>query len=69
MTPHDLRTRNGSNPPALWILGLLMVVIGGLILFGNLDVIPYVEWHHYWPVILIVGGVLELARFRRRARS
>ena len=67
MTPNDPLGNNGSGPSVLLVLGLLMVGLGILILCGNLDVIPYVEWHRYWPVALIVIGVAELARFRRRA--
>ncbi len=67
MTPKGPLTKN-AGPPALVILGLLMVGIGILILVGNLDILPYVEWHRYWPVVLIVIGVWELARFRRSAR-
>ncbi len=68
MKPNDSLPRNGSGASALLILGLLMVAIGALVLCGNLNVLPYVDWRHYWPVVLIVGGVLELARFHR-ARS
>ncbi|MBZ5584960.1 MAG: DUF5668 domain-containing protein [Acidobacteriia bacterium] len=64
MTPNDPLTKN-AGPSALLVLGLLLVGIGILVLFGNLDVIPYGEWHRYWPVVLIIVGVAELARFRR----
>ncbi len=68
MQSNDSNFRNGSEPSALLILGLLLVAVGIVILCGNLNVLPYVDWQHYWPVVLIVGGVLELARFHR-ARS
>ncbi len=68
MKQNDSLARSGSGPSALLIVGLLMVAIGALVLCANLNVLPYVDWQRYWPVALIVGGILELARFNR-ARS
>ncbi len=64
MKPHDPPGKN-EGPSALLILSILLIGLGAIVLVGNLDIIPYAEWHRYWPVALILMGILELARFHR----
>lgn len=42
-------------------VGLLLVLLGGLFLAGNLDAIDIGPIGRYWPVILIVIGAVKLA--------
>ncbi|HEX8378105.1 MAG TPA: DUF5668 domain-containing protein, partial [Pedobacter sp.] len=40
------------------IWGLILVVLGGILLFENLDIINF-NWHvifRFWPVVLILIG-------------
>ena len=46
--------------------GLILIVLGCLFLLANLGVFWWFDWGTFWPLVLIVIGVLLLAgRFRR----
>jgi len=54
------------NSRQIW--GLILVVIGGLFLLRNLDIIDY-SWRHvedYWPVVLIIVGAVLILRYIRQ---
>ena len=42
--------------------GLALIVIGVLFLLWNLGLVDWFDWGEFWPVILIVLGVLLVAR-------
>jgi len=50
------------EPAAL--AGLLLVAIGVLFLLANLDLLGWLRWARFWPLILIVIGLLLLLRRR-----
>ncbi len=50
------------EPAAL--AGLLLIILGVLFLFGNLDLLGWLHWSRLWPLIIIVIGVLLLVRRR-----
>ncbi len=47
--------------------GLILILLGVLFLLGNL--IPRFNWHTYWPVILIVCGLILIVPFSSRKHS
>ncbi len=49
------------------IAGLFLVLLGGLFLLGNL--IPRFNWHTYWPVVLIVLGLVLIIPFSSKKHS
>ena len=44
------------------LAGLLLVIIGVLFLLGNLDLLAWLHWARYWPLILILIGLVLLLR-------
>jgi phage shock protein C len=50
------------EPAAL--AGLILVAIGVLFLLANLDLLGWLRWARFWPLILIVIGLLLLLRRR-----
>ena len=46
--------------------GLVLVVLGGLLLAGNMGWAPWLSWSLFWPGILIVIGLALLLRDPRR---
>jgi len=47
------------------IAGLVLVVLGGLLLAGNLGLAPWLSWNMFWPGLLIVIGAGLLLRSPR----
>ena len=48
-------------PAATILLGLILIVVGALVLLANLDILPFdVDLAHWWPLILVVLGVVHL---------
>ncbi len=41
--------------------GILLILIGLLIWLSNMNVLP-VDWKRDWPVILIIFGLIELIK-------
>ena len=50
-----------SLPGGAILLGIVLIVIGALVLLANLGKLPFTfDLHHWWPLILIVLGVVHL---------
>lgn len=47
-----------------WIAGLILIVVGCLCLIGNL--LPRFDWTTYWPVLLIVLGLLLIIPLKNK---
>lgn len=57
------RSNSGSLDLGRLAAGILLIVLGGVFLFNlQIDILPNVDWGQYWPVILIVIGVVALLR-------
>ena len=48
------------------ILGIALVVIGILILMGNLNFFHWFTWGYLWPLILVAVGVIIIFGARRK---
>jgi phage shock protein C len=42
--------------------GVVLVVLGGVLLAGNLGLAPWLSWNLFWPGVLILVGVALLLR-------
>lgn len=51
-------TRNGKREPLAW--GIILIVIGALFLFHNLDIGIWELVARLWPLILILWGAWKL---------
>ena len=64
--PYRRRPRSFSGPFVLIFLGLLF-------LLGNLHVLPWFRvgtlFAHYWPLLLIIWGVIKLAEYQAAQRE
>ncbi len=47
--------------PAI-LAGLLLVIIGALFLLATFDLLAWFRWARYWPIILIILGLVLLLR-------
>lgn len=47
------------------LAGMVLVVLGGLLLAGNMGWTPWLSWNLFWPVVLILAGAGLLARTPR----
>jgi predicted membrane protein len=63
----NFRRRHGSDSRVL--LGILFVIIGGILVLNNLDLLPWNLTHILisWPMLLIVIGLYNLNRRESRA--
>jgi phage shock protein PspC (stress-responsive transcriptional regulator) len=43
------------------IAGTILIIIGGLILFDNYDLIPDIDYENLWPVVLVLVGAALIA--------
>ena len=51
-------------------LGLIILALGTLFLLDNFGLVRFhFTWHHWWPMILIVIGLLQLVNARRAVDS
>jgi phage shock protein PspC (stress-responsive transcriptional regulator) len=44
------------------LAGLVLVVLGGLLLAGNMGLAPWLSWNVFWPSVLILVGAGLLLR-------
>jgi uncharacterized membrane protein HdeD (DUF308 family) len=44
------------------VIGVVLVVVGGLALGYNFDLFEWLDWGKFWPALLILLGVLLIAR-------
>ncbi len=53
-----------SNPQSRLFVGLILVLVGGVFLLKNLNIV-WLQWLNFgvlWPFLLILGGLLMLFR-------
>lgn len=60
---HDLNFRNtdNQNDSRFW-WGLLIIIFGILLLFQNLGIFDIINLHQYWPIFLILVGIIILLK-------
>jgi len=49
--------------------GIILVIVGALLLANNFDLLPVGWLRQWWPVLLIVLGVLSIVRPHHGRRS
>jgi len=49
--------------------GIILVIVGALLLANNFDLLPVGWLRQWWPVLLIVLGVLSIVRPQHGRRS
>jgi hypothetical protein len=62
---HFRRYDDGSSVMRL-LPGIVLVSIGALFLLDNLHILIFQEWVNYWPVIVIVIGIVKLVDSTRQ---
>jgi len=62
-----LTARQMSPERSRVLAGLALVVLGGLLLAGNMGLAPWLNWNLFWPTVLILIGVALLVRQPWRA--
>jgi len=55
---HTSRTIRRATPQL--VLGIIIVGLGLLFLLDNFQILHAASYWHYWPVLLIMGGLLKL---------
>ena len=60
MEPNENRSNSGWQMPGHFLPAIILIAIGALFLLNNLDVVPGINWSDFWPVILIVIGIVKL---------
>lgn len=58
---HDLRTGESTNERKMWF-GVIILVIGLLFLFNNFGVFGFYTLDRFWPLVVIIVGLLLLYR-------
>jgi hypothetical protein len=63
-TPFDRMNEQfgGFKDKELWG-GVGLVLLGGIFLLDNFDLVPFDKIAKLWPLVLIIGGVLLISRF------
>ena len=46
------------------VVGLVLVVLGAIFLLANLDLWGWLHWIRFWPIILVIIGLLLLLKRR-----
>jgi phage shock protein PspC (stress-responsive transcriptional regulator) len=59
--------RGINNSNVGWLLGLILIAVGGVLLLGNLNLVPdfvyrlwHVFWRVFWPAVLIALGIIVI---------
>lgn len=68
--PMGSATPSGSGTHPGMVGGLILVVVGALLLLGNLELfdwgaLRYLRWRYLWPMALIIIGIVMLLRALR----
>ena len=61
--------RGRSTADNAVLIGLVLIAIGGMLLFGQLGWVRWIAWgiaNALWPSLLILAGILLLSRSRAR---
>jgi predicted membrane protein len=66
MPLNDPQSDHGWEFPARAIPAVVLIVIGTLFLLGNVHILPSMNWFDFWPVILIVIGLMKLLEAPRK---
>ena len=71
-TPMALPPMPPARPPRSFAGPVVLILLGLLFLFGNLGVMPWgylTHWFaHYWPVLLILWGVIKIVEHQQAQR-
>lgn len=51
---------------ARFFIGVVLLLIGFLTLFNQLNPLPWFRWDLFWPIILVIAGTVVLLRGGRR---
>ena len=66
MPLNDPRSDHGWEFSGRAIPAVVLIVIGTLFLLGNMHILPSRDWFDFWPVILIVVGLMKLLEAPRK---
>ncbi len=58
-------TGSGARGSRLTTLGAIIVALGILLLLANLNIFWWFKWQYFWPVIIILAGLLIIMRSRK----
>ena len=67
MPLNDPRSDHGWEFSGRAIPAVVLIVIGTLFLLGNMHICSSRDWFDFWPVILIVVGLMKLLEAPQRA--
>jgi uncharacterized membrane protein HdeD (DUF308 family) len=56
----DNEEARSSHRKRIPYFGVILIIVGVFALLINLKIIPRVNWDIFWPVLLIVLGILAL---------
>lgn len=62
----EIRFKDKDQYSGSVIFGLIVLVLGLMILFGN--IFPWFSWNKFWPLILVVAGLLIISGGRKGDR-
>jgi phage shock protein C len=58
---HDIRLNSGGEKSKVWV-GLVVIILGFLLLLNTLGFYNQIYFAHFWPVLLVIIGLLMLTR-------
>ncbi len=56
---------DGMRHHSAQIFGVIIIVVGALLLLGNLGFLWWLRWGHLWPLLVVAIGVLIIVSARR----